>query len=841
MKLIIKQPNTSENVSSDLIDLLASFLKNGSLTQDSELSGALLTNSVYQDSVELLTDRFQNLTITAISYYIRFADSNVLKTLLSANIGDGIGISSDAASNANIGTIFENNSDIVSFDEFKYFTKNNTNTVYKINNCPNLVSIDLSECTNYPGQNFMNLPKLEYFNGSNSESGVLSFPEGTTTIGYYNSFNNLPKLKHIIFPSTMRSFSQAFTTCPNIESVTLNPGFETFGSNSFNSGGNGKLIISDLNAFFNIQWAEAASFKNFFYQCPYFYLKDNNGDLTEITSVTIPQSSLTIRGAIFWQCKSLRSVIFHSDITTIGREAFSQCTNLTGENIELPNLTVLERGAFDNCRIVSFTDLGSITAINENTFSVNSSLTTVYIPSTVTNIKESAFKDCTSLAKFSASSAIGELSLPNLSTIGVRAFNGCISITSVTNLGTITSIAGSAFERCSGLQSIIIPNTVVTIGAQAFANDSALASISIPNNVTTIQNNAFTNCSNLSRVDITDIDTFVNITFSNSDSNPVRKAKHLFINGQESLTHYTFPAGTTTIKPMVLQGIYSLQQVTIPSGVTELPNGLFYYNENLSTVVIPSTVTSIGNWCFEGCSALTSLSIPSSVASIGQAAFWGCNGLTRLDITNLDNFFRINVSTDRSFIKQYWYLYLNNTMVTGTVTLPSDTPQNNYKFTYLCGINEIIFPSTWTEIPQCMCQRCNDITTLNIPSNIRKIGQEAFGYCTNIASITLNEGLQDIGYYAFQGASITSLVIPSTVTKLSGSYGCVDRCSQLQELVFLGTTAPTIEQGSLMYGTPNTCKIYVPDESIASYTAALNVKNSGLVSRLTPMSQRPNS
>lgn len=561
MKLTIAQPNTPENASAVLIDLLASFLKNGSLTQDSDLRGSLITNAVYQDSVDLLTNRFQNLTITAISYYIRFADSNVLEALLNANIGDGVGITTSAASEANIGTLFENNNDIVSFNEFKYFRRNNTNTSYKINNCANLESIDLSECTYYPGHTFQNLPKLEYFGGPNSEPGVLAFPEGTTTIGYYGSFSSLPKLKHIIFPSTMRTFeANEFNGCNNIESITLNEGFQTFGGNSLNNRSEGKLIITDLDAFLNITWAPSNGTKNFFNQCPYFYLKDSNGNLTEITSFTVPQTMLSIPGALFWQCKSLRSVVFHSSITTIERDAFADCVNLIGENIQFPNLTVLGLGAFHNCRIISFTDLGSITTISEYTFSSNTSLTTVHIPNSVSVIKEFAFEGCIHLVTFSASGTVGELNLPNLTDLGMFAFNDCKGMTKIDNLGAVTKIPEGTFARCS-----------------------------------------------------------------------------------------------------------------------------------------------------------------------------------------------------------------------------------------------------------------------------------------NIASITLNEGLIEIGSYAFQYTAITSLVIPSTVTKLSGGYGCVFGCSQLQELVFLATTAPTIEQTSLFSDVPSTCKIYVPDASISSYEAALSVKNIGLVSRITPMSQRPSS
>ena len=71
------------------------------------------------------------------------------------------------------------------------------------------------------------------------------------------------------------------------------------------------------------------------------------------------------------------------------------------------------------------------------------------------------------------------------------------------------------------------------------------------------------------------------------------------------------------------------------------------------------------------------------------------------------------------------------------------------------------------------------LQTLTLGSNIKAIKgsstKGAFEGCSNLSSVTLNSGLQEIGAYAFGDCSkLTRITIPSTVTDIGTSafYGC---------------------------------------------------------------------
>ena len=154
-------------------------------------------------------------------------------------------------------------------------------------------------------------------------------------------------------------------------------------------------------------------------------------------------------------------------------------------------ITITGRNLFSS----SFLDIPStiegkiVTTIGKDAFEDCSSLKSITIPNSVTTIGEYAFRSCDSLIS---------ITIPNsVTTIGEFAFGNCNSLKSITIPDSVTTIEGFVFYDCDSLTSITIPDSVTTIGHATFYDCDSLKSITIPNSVISIGDDAFDDCESI--------------------------------------------------------------------------------------------------------------------------------------------------------------------------------------------------------------------------------------------------------------------------------------------------------------------------------------------------------
>ena len=62
---------------------------------------------------------------------------------------------------------------------------------------------------------------------------------------------------------------------------------------------------------------------------------------------------------------------------------------------------------------------------------------------------------------------------------------------------------------------------------------------------------------------------------------------------------------------------------------------------------------------------------------------------------------------------------------------------------------------------------CNGLTAVTIPSSVKVINDQAFDYCENLKTVSLQEGLMTIGNSAFHSClTLSEIIIPSSVTSI---------------------------------------------------------------------------
>ena len=144
----------------------------------------------------------------------------------------------------------------------------------------------------------------------------------------------------------------------------------------------------------------------------------------KIKSVVIENGVTTVGKNAFYDCGNLTSVTVPASVTAIGRDAF------TGT----PWLESLGAFAVVNGILVKYQGYGgdivipdSVTVIGYSAFYECKSLTGVTIPDSVTGIMDSAFRDCSSLTMVT----IGR----GVTYIGMDAFDGCRRLADVSYSG----------------------------------------------------------------------------------------------------------------------------------------------------------------------------------------------------------------------------------------------------------------------------------------------------------------------------------------------------------------------------------------------------------------------
>ena len=221
-----------------------------------------------------------------------------------------------------------------------------------------------------------------------------------------------------------------------------------------------------------------------------------------------------------------------------------------------------------------------LTTTGSGTF-MDSPLSSITLPQTLTYIDDNAFNGCGGLRDISIPSGV--------TSIGDGAFKGC-GLKEFTLPKQVTEITDEMFFNCS-LQHIYLHDGLKSIGNYAFAI-SALKEINIPNSVAYIGDNCFQGCGGLEEVVILSdqITEIPNEAFA--DCNALHTIK--------------LPANLERIGERAFIGTWRLgtkEGLTIPSKVREIGAEAFYKSLfDAVDIVLPASLTNIYS-AFEGSGA----------------------------------------------------------------------------------------------------------------------------------------------------------------------------------------------------------------------------------------------
>ena len=484
-----------------------------------------------------------------------------------------------------------------------------------------------------------------------------------------------------------------------------------------------------------------------------------------------------------------------------------------------------------------------VTAIEDEAFSSDKTITSVFIPDSVTTIGNFAFHNCSNLAKVDMGKGVTD--------IGEYAFARCGSLSEIKIPEGIATIGNNAFLGSDNIISASIPIDVIDlvphdnmqaveitgngiVPESAFEGCTTLTSVTVGAGITSIGYHAFYDCENLTEVNNNSgIQLLAESTMQGYIAYYAESVNSKFVftyaYGTVTLTgyngtdeHLVLPAVYTSLSGDITAGYAigdsvfregNMLSVIIPDSVISIGEDAFYSCINLTNVDLGSNITAIENYAFRNCNKLKSVIVPDSVTHLGSGVFSGCNSLESItvpfvgaeaDKTDSDTYqypfgyiFGTSLFAEAVEVRQSYYGSSTSSTTSTTYYIPSSLRSVTVTGgNILCGA----------------FYNCSTLTSVTIGGNVAGIGDQAFYYCRRLTVITIPDSVTSIGDSAFYYCDgLMSVTIGNGVTSIGSDV--FSDCSVLESIV--------VQEGNETYHSDENCLI-----ETASRTLLVGCKNS---------------
>ena len=511
--------------------------------------------------------------------------------------------------------------------------------------------------------------------------------------------------------------------------------------------------------------------------------------LPNLQTVELPSTLERIESGAFSECAALKEIKIPSSVKKIGESAFSW-TQLEKAIVDINAwLSVELEGWNETLSSHLYTEVDGearpvteivvpegITQIEKYAFVGLETLKSVKLSSTVKNIDDYAFRNCTSLET---------VDFASVENIGKGAFSYCAALTAFCAPSTLRTIGDSAFYGCEYIKELTLNDGLISMGSEVFWGCNRIFELTLPDSLSYCGSICYMN--NLFKVTLGKSLESVGEGFLNS----CPKLCEIY---DRSLTgvgaeytgssHYMLKRNYYTDE-VGESKIYREAGFILFDNADEY-NLLVAYVGSEKSIVLPysfnGTGYSVWEYAFAYNDTLEEIEFSAGVIDIRYRVIAFSPNVRSLKVAS-DN--ATYISRSNCVIRKE-----SKVLILGckNSTIPTDnsvTCLGFYSFYGCLGLTEITVPYNISETHGTAYAdafaECYNLVRANV--NSKYVGQAMFSGCTSLKEVYLGNFVEGIHNVAFSGCtSLEYINIPSSVTKIeSGAFAGCDKLFKYDE------------------------------------------------------------
>lgn len=490
---------------------------------------------------------------------------------------------------------------------------------------------------------------------------------------------------------------------------------------------------------------------------------------SELREIVLNEGLKTIGERAFYNNSYLKKIEIPSSVTEIGKDAFASCSDLSDITFKGSN-TFLHGGAFN-------ISTGKINKMYEDWLYDNSSDDfliwqgqliaykgtgkTPVIPDTVSVIGAGVFRE-RDITKVTIPSSVQE--------IGDAAFYNCTSLSAVDIPGSVKRIDDSAFSGCSSMKSVTFHEGLEVIGDGSFRECESLNRLDLPEGLTTLEDTAFYDCINIedftfpaSLGDMECSSIYTSKWYENLPDGAELYCGSVFLGCKNEgyPEKLTVRPGTKMVR--IENSLRGVKELNLPEGLESLiipdagtdscsitsltvPESVNYIDLNnmseLTDIKLPETAV-LANDCFAGCYKIKNLVIPR-----GNITLNGVNVGRTANVVLPDDVLEVNGPISNG--RHGW-----DDISSGNSTLKSIDFKNvriltNGALANCIVLDKVTLPDSLITLGMNAFRNCRKLRSIEGGGNVRQIGICCFADCSELDDFgDLEKSVRNVGTLAF--------------------------------------------------------------------------------------------